>query len=120
MMPALCAEADDSVTYSLKSSSGLLQVGSGTNIGAGTITCNFDGAAKNATKIGDMAFIGSNSTLVAPVTIASKSIIAAGSTITEDVPEGSLTFGRARQTVKPEAAEALRAKKAKAAAAKTS
>lgn len=101
----------------MNSLSGLLQVGSRTNIGAGTITCNFDGAAKHATKIGDRAFIGSNSTLVAPVTIASQSIVAAGSTITDNVPENGLAFGRARQTVKQDAAEALREKKQKAAQA---
>ena len=102
----------------LSSSTGFLQVGSRTNIGAGTITCNFDGAAKHPTKIGDQAFIGSNSTLVAPVTIASQSIVAAGSTITEDVPGDGLAFGRTRQTVKVKAAEALREKKLKAAKAR--
>ena len=105
-------------SQSLTKASTDLQVGSQTNIGAGTITCNFDGAAKHPTKIGDQAFIGSNSTLVAPVTIASQSIVAAGSTITEDVPGDGLAFGRARQTVKADAAAALREKKLKAAKAR--
>lgn len=85
-------------------------MGSHTNIGAGTITCNFNGASKNKTKIGDNVFVGSNSTLVAPVQICDTAIVAAGSTITESAPEGALAFGRARQIVKPEAAEKLREK----------
>ena len=71
------------------------------NIGAGAITCNYDGVHKHLTTIGDGAFVGSDSTLVAPVTIGAGSYIAAGSSITEDVPEGALALGRARQTTKP-------------------
>lgn len=71
--------------------------GSGVNIGAGTITCNYDGFKKNVTTIKDNVFVGSNNTLVAPVTINKNSITAAGSVITEDVPENTLAFGRARQ-----------------------
>lgn len=75
-------------------------IGEDVNIGAGTITCNFDGKSKFETKIGDRAFIGSNSSLVAPVEIGEGSVTAAGSTITENVPPYSLALGRARQTVK--------------------
>jgi bifunctional UDP-N-acetylglucosamine pyrophosphorylase/glucosamine-1-phosphate N-acetyltransferase len=72
-------------------------VGEKVNIGAGTITCNYDGAAKHRTVIEDGSFIGSNSTLVAPVTIGSNAYIAAGSTITDNVPGGALGIGRGRQ-----------------------
>jgi bifunctional UDP-N-acetylglucosamine pyrophosphorylase/glucosamine-1-phosphate N-acetyltransferase len=75
-------------------------VGERTNIGAGTITCNFDGVKKHHTGIGNDAFVGSNSTLVAPVEVEDESYIAAGSVITERVPTGSLALGRARQVVK--------------------
>jgi bifunctional UDP-N-acetylglucosamine pyrophosphorylase/glucosamine-1-phosphate N-acetyltransferase len=80
------------------------EVGARTNIGAGTITCNYDPfltPTKNLTKIGSDAFIGTHSTLVAPVSIGDGAYTAAGSTITEDVPEGALAIGRARQTNKP-------------------
>ncbi len=73
-------------------------VGEETNIGAGTITCNYDGEGKHRTDIGKNAFIGSNASLVAPVTIGDGAVVAAGSTITEDVPAGKIAFGRARQT----------------------
>lgn len=76
-------------------------IGAGTNIGAGTITCNYDGVLKHQTTIGDNVFIGSDSTLVAPVTIESGSYVAAGSCITEDVPPEALALGRARQVTKP-------------------
>jgi bifunctional UDP-N-acetylglucosamine pyrophosphorylase/glucosamine-1-phosphate N-acetyltransferase len=72
-------------------------IGSGVNIGAGTITCNYDGANKHLTTIGDGAFIGSNSALVAPVTIGAQATIAAGSVIGKDAPAGELTIARARQ-----------------------
>ena len=73
------------------------EVGKNTNIGCGTITCNYDGVNKNKTLIGDNCFIGSNVNLVAPVKIGNNSKIAAGSTITEDVPEDSLGIARQRQ-----------------------
>lgn len=76
------------------------QVGEEVNIGAGTITCNYDGKRKYRTTIGDRAFIGSNTSLVAPVTIGEDAIIGAGSTITQDVPPGTLALGRARQVNK--------------------
>jgi len=83
-------------------------IGGGTNIGAGTITCNYDGFKKHATKIGEGAFIGSNSTLVAPIDIGEGSYVAAGSVITEPVPADALALGRSRQTVKEEWAKKRR------------
>ena len=76
------------------------EVGEGTNIGAGVITCNYDGVNKHRTTIGKRAFVGSDSTLVAPVTIEDGAYVGAGSCITRDVPAGSLAVGRARQVVK--------------------
>ena len=75
-------------------------IGKKANIGAGTITCNYDGKEKHETKIGDESFIGTNSSLVAPLKIGNKSYIAAGSVITSDVPSDSLAFGRSRQKIK--------------------
>jgi bifunctional UDP-N-acetylglucosamine pyrophosphorylase/glucosamine-1-phosphate N-acetyltransferase len=72
-------------------------IGTATNVGAGTITCNYDGEKKHQTTIGNNVFVGSNSTLVAPVTLADGSYIAAGSAVTADVPAGALGIGRARQ-----------------------
>ncbi|MBZ5589294.1 MAG: bifunctional N-acetylglucosamine-1-phosphate uridyltransferase/glucosamine-1-phosphate acetyltransferase, partial [Acidobacteriia bacterium] len=76
------------------------EIGEGVNVGAGTITCNYDGVHKHKTVIEDGAFIGSDSTLVAPVKIGRGSYVAAASCITDDVPADSLALGRARQTVK--------------------
>jgi bifunctional UDP-N-acetylglucosamine pyrophosphorylase/glucosamine-1-phosphate N-acetyltransferase len=75
-------------------------IGSRVNIGAGTITCNYDGANKHRTVIGDDVFIGSDTQLVAPVTIADGATIGAGSTITRDAPAGELTLSRAEQTTR--------------------
>ena len=75
-------------------------IGDGVNVGAGTITCNYDGVEKHATVIDDGAFVGSDSTLVAPVRIGRDAYVAAGSTITDDVPAESLALGRARQVLK--------------------
>lgn len=86
-------------------------VGARANIGAGTITCNFDGFEKHRTEIGDDAFVGSNSTLVAPVRIGAGAMTAAGSTITEDVPDGGLGMGRSRQINKEHWAEQWRKRK---------
>ena len=72
-------------------------VGAGSNIGAGTITCNYDGANKHRTELGDNVFIGSNSTLVAPLTVENDSFVAAGSTVTSKVGESQLAVGRAKQ-----------------------
>jgi bifunctional UDP-N-acetylglucosamine pyrophosphorylase/glucosamine-1-phosphate N-acetyltransferase len=77
------------------------EVGASVNIGAGTITCNYDGAAKHRTVIEDGCFIGSNTTLVAPVRIAKGSYIGAGSTISRDTPPGQLTVARAKQVSLP-------------------
>ena len=76
------------------------EVGAGSNIGAGTITCNYDGANKFKTIIGDSAFIGSNSSLVAPVSIGNGATVGAGSVITRDVAENSLAFERSKQVAK--------------------
>jgi bifunctional UDP-N-acetylglucosamine pyrophosphorylase/glucosamine-1-phosphate N-acetyltransferase len=76
------------------------EIGEAVNIGAGTITCNYDGVTKHKTVIEDRAFIGSDSTLVAPVKIGRGSYVAAASCITDDVPEDALALGRARQSVK--------------------
>jgi bifunctional UDP-N-acetylglucosamine pyrophosphorylase / glucosamine-1-phosphate N-acetyltransferase len=75
-------------------------VGVDVNVGAGTITCNYDGIAKHETVIGDRAFIGTNSSLVAPLTIGQGAYVGAGSTITKDVPAGALAVGRGHQVVK--------------------
>ncbi|WP_189441915.1 bifunctional UDP-N-acetylglucosamine diphosphorylase/glucosamine-1-phosphate N-acetyltransferase GlmU [Rhodanobacter panaciterrae] len=77
------------------------EIGRGVNVGAGTITCNYDGVNKFVTHIGDGAFIGSNSALVAPVTIGAQATIGAGSVITHDAPEGELTVARGRQQTFP-------------------
>ena len=84
-------------------------IGAKANIGAGTITCNYDGVHKHATHIGEGAFIGSDTTLVAPITIGEGAYIGAGSAITEDVPAHALALGRARQVTKPGWAEKRRA-----------
>ena len=86
------------------------RVGAGTNVGAGTITCNYDGAAKHFTDIGAGVFLGTHSTLVAPVTIGDGAYVAAGSVITENVEADSLALGRARQTAKPGRAKIIREK----------
>ncbi|HEX2952929.1 MAG TPA: DapH/DapD/GlmU-related protein, partial [Bacillota bacterium] len=75
-------------------------IGKGTNIGAGTITCNYDGKSKHSTVIGDHAFIGSNTNLVAPVKVGDGALIGAGSTITKDVPADSLAIERSHQIIK--------------------
>jgi len=91
-------------------------VGAGANIGAGTITCNYDGYFKYRTEIGENAFIGSNSALVAPVKIGRDAIVAAGSAVTRDVADGELRLVRGEQLVKPNWADrfhdAMRKKKA--------
>jgi bifunctional UDP-N-acetylglucosamine pyrophosphorylase/glucosamine-1-phosphate N-acetyltransferase len=77
------------------------EVGRDVNIGAGTITCNYDGADKHKTVIGDQAFIGSNTALVAPVEVGEGATIGAGTTLAQDAPPGALTLGRAAQTTVP-------------------
>lgn len=94
-------------------------IGAASNIGAGTIAVNYDGYGKWRTVIGAEAFVGSNSSLIAPVKIGRGANVTAGSVVTEDVPAGAVAFGRARQVTKKERAAPLRAKlKARAAAAK--
>jgi bifunctional UDP-N-acetylglucosamine pyrophosphorylase / glucosamine-1-phosphate N-acetyltransferase len=92
-------------------------IGADTNIGAGTITCNFDGVRKNPTKIGERVFVGSGTELVAPVEIGDGAYLAAGSTITEDVPADALGIARGRQVTKPGWAALRRARMVAAAAA---
>jgi bifunctional UDP-N-acetylglucosamine pyrophosphorylase/glucosamine-1-phosphate N-acetyltransferase len=77
-------------------------IGAKVNIGAGTITCNYDGYKKHATQIGEGAFVGSNSTLVAPLEIGAGAYVAAGSVVTQTVPPDALAIGRGRQENKPE------------------
>ncbi len=91
------------------------RIGRGANIGAGTITCNYDGYSKFITDIGEGAFIGSNSSLVAPVSVGNGAYVASGSVITESVPEDALAFGRARQKTLPGKARELRERRAQAA-----
>ena len=91
------------------------RVGANANIGAGTITCNYDGFSKFFTDIGENAFIGSNSSLVAPITIGNGAYVASGSVITESVPDGALAFGRARQKTMPDKGRQLRERLASAA-----
>ena len=83
-------------------------VGANANIGAGTITCNYDGAAKHRTEIGRDAFIGSNTALVAPVKIGEGAYVGSGSVITQDVPADALALGRSRQIIKKDGANRLR------------
>lgn len=88
------------------------EVGAGTNIGAGVITCNYDGVHKHVTRIGEGVFVGSDSTLVAPISIEDGAYIGAGSCITRDVPPGALAVGRAHQITKEGWVNARRARKA--------
>ena len=89
-------------------------IGAGVNVGAGVITCNFDGAKKHTTTIGDGVFVGSDSTLVAPVSIGDGAYVGAGSCITEAVPAGALAIGRGRQVTKEGWVAARRAARAAA------
>jgi bifunctional UDP-N-acetylglucosamine pyrophosphorylase/glucosamine-1-phosphate N-acetyltransferase len=88
-------------------------VGEGTNIGAGVITCNYDGVHKHPTHIGKNVFVGSDSTLVAPISIEDGSYVGAGSCITRDIPAGALAVGRARQITKEDWATARRARQSR-------
>jgi bifunctional UDP-N-acetylglucosamine pyrophosphorylase / glucosamine-1-phosphate N-acetyltransferase len=94
------------------------EIGEGANIGAGTITCNYDGVNKNRTLIGKRVFVGSNSSLVAPLALGDGAYVGAGSCITEDVPADALAVGRAHQVTKEGWAAARRAKLAAKATAK--
>jgi bifunctional UDP-N-acetylglucosamine pyrophosphorylase/glucosamine-1-phosphate N-acetyltransferase len=88
-------------------------VGAGANLGAGTITCNYDGFSKYRTEIGEGAFVGVNSALVAPVRIGKGAYVGTGAVITEDVPDDALAVARARQVVKAGWAAAFRARRSK-------
>lgn len=107
---------DEGVKVGHLSYIGDADVGEATNIGAGTVTCNYDGVMKHRTRIGKRAFIGSDTMLVAPVSVGDDAMTGSGSTITEDVPAGAVALGRARQVTKPGLAvklfERLRAIKA--------
>jgi bifunctional UDP-N-acetylglucosamine pyrophosphorylase/glucosamine-1-phosphate N-acetyltransferase len=106
------AELDDKVSVSHLTYIGDAHVGAGSNIGAGTITCNYDGYTKSRTEIGKGAFVGSNSTLVAPVRVGDGAFVAAGSVVTKDVPDDALAVGRARQENKEAWAKQWRKRKA--------
>ena len=90
-------------------------IGAGSNVGAGVITCNYDGEAKHPTKIGEGAFIGSDVQLVAPVTVGAGAYVGAGTTVTEDVPDGALAISRVPQTNKPGWAASRKTKKPRSA-----
>jgi bifunctional UDP-N-acetylglucosamine pyrophosphorylase/glucosamine-1-phosphate N-acetyltransferase len=91
------------------------EIGAGANIGAGTIFCNYDGFKKHKTDIGEGAFVGSDSQIVAPVKIGDGAYVATGTTVTKDVPAGALAIGRIAQENKEGYADRLRARlKAKA------
>jgi len=95
------------------------EIGAASNIGAGTIFVNYDGYGKHRTVVGADVFVGSNTSLIAPVRVGKGANVTAGSVITQDVPPDALAFGRARQETKKGRAPALRAKlKARAAAAR--
>jgi bifunctional UDP-N-acetylglucosamine pyrophosphorylase/glucosamine-1-phosphate N-acetyltransferase len=86
-------------------------IGEGVNVGAGVITCNYDGVHKHTTTIGDGVFVGSDSTLVAPVSIGDGAYVGAGSCVTQPVPAGALALGRSRQVNKEGWADARRGRK---------
>jgi bifunctional UDP-N-acetylglucosamine pyrophosphorylase/glucosamine-1-phosphate N-acetyltransferase len=92
---------DEGVKVGHLSYLGDASVGAHANIGAGTITCNYDGVMKHRTEIGERAFIGSDTMLVAPVRVGARALTGSGSVITEDVPDDAVAIGRARQVLKP-------------------
>jgi bifunctional UDP-N-acetylglucosamine pyrophosphorylase/glucosamine-1-phosphate N-acetyltransferase len=102
---------DDGVKANHLTYLGDTEVGAETNVGAGTITCNYDGFTKHRTRIGTRTFIGSDVALVAPVAVGDGAIIAAGSVITEDVAPDALAIARGRQVQKPGRAVEIRASK---------
>ncbi len=105
------SELGEKVSVSHLTYVGDANVGAGTNIGAGTITCNYDGFTKSRTEIGKGVFVGSNSTLIAPVKIGDGAFVAAGSVVTKDVPDDALAVGRSRQENKEEWAKQWRKRK---------
>ena len=88
------------------------EIGPNTNVGAGTITCNYDGFGKHKTTIGKGVFVGTNTSLVAPIKVGDGAYVGSGSVITDDVPADALALGRGRQAVKPGWAAKVRAAKA--------
>lgn len=96
------AEVEDGASMGHLAYIGDAFVGEKTNIGAGTITCNYDGKRKHHTRIGRQTFIGSHSTLIAPVEIGDGALVAAGAVVTQDVPADALAVGRVRPTIKPD------------------
>ena len=103
------ARLEDGAKVNHLSYVGDAEIGRGANIGAGTITCNYDGFGKHLTRIGEECFVGSNSSLVAPVSLGPSSYVASGSVVTSDVPADALAFGRARQVTREGAAARVRA-----------
>lgn len=95
------AQIDEGAKVNHLSYVGDAHIGARANLGAGTVTCNYDGVFKHHTEIGEGAFIGSSTMLVAPVTVGAQALTASGSVITMDVPDGALALGRARQENKP-------------------
>jgi bifunctional UDP-N-acetylglucosamine pyrophosphorylase/glucosamine-1-phosphate N-acetyltransferase len=89
---------------------GNVQIGAGSNIAAGVVVCNYNGFSKSNTQIGAGAFVGSNSVLIAPLTIGDAAFVAAGSTITAAVPDDALAISRSPQVNKPDGANRLRQK----------
>jgi len=104
------AQIEDGAKVNHLSYIGDARVGARANIGAGTITCNYDGFFKHHTDIGADAFIGSNTMLVAPVRVGDNALTGSGSVITQDVPDDALALGRARQAIKPGLAKRLKDK----------
>jgi bifunctional UDP-N-acetylglucosamine pyrophosphorylase/glucosamine-1-phosphate N-acetyltransferase len=93
------AVLEDGVRASHLTYLGDARVGAGANVGAGTITCNYDGFGKHHTEIGAGAFVGSNTSLVAPVRVGARAIVGAGSTLTQDVPDDALAVERAEERI---------------------
>lgn len=102
------ARLEDGAKVNHLSYVGDAHIGAGANVGAGTITCNYDGVNKHLTQIGAGAFIGSNTALVAPISVGAGALVSAGSTVTEDVPDEALALARSRQINKPGQAQKLR------------
>ncbi|MEO0749023.1 MAG: DapH/DapD/GlmU-related protein, partial [Pseudomonadota bacterium] len=95
------AQLEEGVKVNHLSYLGDAHIGQGTNVGAGTITCNYDGVLKHRTTVGERAFIGSNTMLVAPVSVGDEAMTASGSVITKDVEPGALALARGQQVNKP-------------------
>ena len=114
------AQIDEGAKVNHLSYVGDATVGARANLGAGTVTCNYDGVFKHHTEIGEGAFIGSSTMLVAPVKVGAQALTGSGSVITQDVPEGALALGRGKQETKPGLGKRLmeRLRAAKAAKAK--